>query len=78
MTAGVEDREDMVFILGLLKEKKIMVTDDIVDALQDWKKENVTPDCNDRTMRNLISLKKNGKVKGKMNSKKRTWEWSLP
>ena len=68
----------MVFILELLKTKGTMVTDGIVKALQEWKEERATPDCNDRTMRNLISLKKTGRVKGKMNRKKRTWEWSLP
>ena len=78
LTTGQEDKDDMVFIISLLTKNGTMVTDDIVKALQDHKKENATPDCNDRTMRNLISLKKSGKISGKMNRKKRTWEWALP
>ena len=78
MTAGQEDKDDMVFITDLLGKNGVMVTDDIVKAIQDHKKENASPDCNDRTMRNLISLKKSGTVNGKMNREKRTWEWSLP
>ena len=78
MEVGEENNQDMDFILALLKEKGTLLTDDIVDAIKEMKKEHASPDCNDRTMRNLISLKKKGQIKGKMNREKRTWEWSLP
>ena len=40
MTAGQEDKDDMVFITDLLGKNGTMVTDDIVKALQEHKKEN--------------------------------------
>jgi hypothetical protein len=77
MTDQTEDVKDRGFITNLLKKNKTMFTDEIVQALKDHKKEKATPDCNDRTMRNLISLKREGVVKGTMNREKRTWEWTL-
>ncbi len=78
MAEALEDKHDMEYILRLLGEKGSLTTDEIVDALKEWKAENYSADCNDRTMRNLISMKKNGKVLGKMNRQKRTWEWTQP
>lgn len=77
MKEGEEDIEDQGYILKLLKEKGTLFTDQIVQALKEKKAEAASPDCNDRTMRNLISMKRQGIIKGKMNRENRTWEWSL-
>jgi hypothetical protein len=77
MAEAVEDEKDKKFIVGLLQQTGPLTTDEIIDAIKEHKAENFSPDCNDRTMRNLISMKKNKVIMGSMNRKKRTWEWSL-
>jgi hypothetical protein len=71
------DDDDQRFIKDLLKRNGPMFTSDIVDALMSYKKDAASPDCSDRTMRNLIFMKQKGMIAGKMNREKRTWEWSL-
>ena len=75
--AYTEEKKDQKYIIALLKKKGPLITDNIIDEMKVWKKESYAPDCNDRTLRNLIFLKKNKVIQGKMNVKKKTWEWFL-
>lgn len=77
MTDVQDDVADQAFIKSLLKKNGGMFTNDIMQALIDHKQGKAAPDCNDRTMRNLILMKRQGMIIGKMNRQKRTWEWSL-
>lgn len=72
-----KDIEDQKFIKQLLRKKGPLLTDDVFEEMKLYKKEQFTPDCNDRTLRNLIFLKQKGLIKGKINRKKKTWEWSV-